>query len=268
MNEIKEKERIERYLKESEEKYKIIAENTVECIWILDVMNKKFKYVSPSIFSLRGLTVEEAMEENFQDSLTPESLERVNNSVKERLPKFLNNESQDGYFDEVRQYCKDGSIKDIEISTKFMYDEKNGLPIVLGVSRDITERKIIIAKNAYHRNLLESSLDPLVTVDLNGKITDLNIATIKATGYTKEELVGTDFSEYFTEPKKAREGYKKAFDLGEVRDYLLELKNKDGSIMTVAYNASVYRDENENVVGVFAAARDITEKKKMEDELG
>ena len=121
--------------------------------------------------------------------------------------------------------------------------------------------------NEYNRSLIEASLDPLVTIGSDGKITDVNNSTEKFTGRTRNELIGTDFSDYFTEPKKAREGYQKVFKEGFVLDYPLEIKNKNGHTTSVLYNASVYKNENNEVIGVFAAARDITDMKKAEMKL-
>ena len=121
--------------------------------------------------------------------------------------------------------------------------------------------------SAYNRTLLESSLDTLVTITPEGKIGDVNAATEQVTGYSREELVGTYFHSYFTDPEKARLGYQQAFDTGKVQDYELELQHKNGHITPVVYNASVFRDESNEVVGVFAAARDVTERKNAEKQL-
>jgi len=120
---------------------------------------------------------------------------------------------------------------------------------------------------AYTRSLIEASLDPLVTISPEGKVTDANRATETATGYSREELIGTDFSNYFTEPEKAREGYRQAFEKGSVKNYALDLRHQDGGVTAVLYNTSVYRDETGKAVGVFAAARDITEQRRVEEEL-
>jgi len=119
----------------------------------------------------------------------------------------------------------------------------------------------------YTRSLIEASLDPLLTIDPEGKITDVNSATGTATGYSREELIGTDFSNYFTEPEKAKAGYQQAFEKSSVKDYPLEIHHKDGGVTPVLYNASVFRDEAGKVIGVFAAARDITEQRRVEGEL-
>jgi PAS domain S-box-containing protein len=117
---------------------------------------------------------------------------------------------------------------------------------------------------AYNRSLLEASLDALVTIDRNGKINDANHATEEITGVSRGNLIGTDFSEYFTDPVKARAVYEEVFRDGTVRDYELHIKRNSGDIVPVLYNASVYSDSSGEVLGVFAAARDITERKIYE----
>ncbi len=113
----------------------------------------------------------------------------------------------------------------------------------------------------YTRSLIEASLDPFVTISAEGKITDVNMALVKATGITREKLINTDFSDYFTEPEKAQEGYRRVFDKGFVADYPLTIRHKNGHLTDVSYNASVYKDDNGEVLGVFAAARDVTNQK-------
>ena len=121
--------------------------------------------------------------------------------------------------------------------------------------------------SSYARSLIEASLDPLVTINVSGKITDVNKATEEVTGCTREELIGSDFSSYFTEAEKARAGYRKVFTEGYVRDYPLAIRHKSGKITYVLYNASVYRNELGEIQGVFAAARDVTERKQAEEKL-
>ena len=121
--------------------------------------------------------------------------------------------------------------------------------------------------SAYNRSLIEASLDPLVTIGHDGKINDVNAAAETVTGRSRAELIGTDFSDYFTEPDQARAGYQQAFREGLVRDYPLEIRHRDGHTTPVLYNASVYRDETGGITGVFAAARDVTERKQAENEI-
>jgi PAS domain S-box-containing protein len=119
----------------------------------------------------------------------------------------------------------------------------------------------------YARSLLEAATDPLVTISPEGKITDVNEASVKVTGVSRDKLIGTDFSDYFTEPKKANEGYKQVFEKGVVSDYPLTICHENGTLTDVLYNASVYKDDEGGVLGVFAAARDVTAQKKLERDV-
>ncbi|PSH03388.1 MAG: hypothetical protein CXZ00_12575 [Acidobacteria bacterium] len=162
----------------------------------------------------------------------------------------------------------DGSVFSVY---DFPFIDVDGSPLILEMDVDITAHRraeeSLRRANAYNRSLLEASLDPLVTIGPDGKITDVNAATEGATGYTRSALIGTDFCDFFTEPDKARAGYQQVFLKGFVRDYPLELRHRRGHLTPVLYNASVYCDESGNVVGVFAAARDITERRRAEAEL-
>ena len=137
------------------------------------------------------------------------------------------------------------------------------LQIVLAIE-DITDRK---QASQYARSLIEASLDPLVTISAEGKITDVNEGLIKVTGMARRKLIGTDFSDYFTEPEKARETYQQVFAKRFVTDYPLTIRHQNGRLTDVLYNASVYKDMSGNVLGVFAAARDITDRKQAEEAL-
>ena len=162
----------------------------------------------------------------------------------------------------------DGSAIDVY---DFPFTDVDGAPMILEMDIDITEAKrateAVEKANAYNRSLLEASLDPLVTISPNGKITDVNSAAEKVTGRLREELIGADFSDCFTDPEKARLGYQQVFKEGLVQDYELEVRRRDGSTTPVLYNASVYRDQGGGVVGVFAAARDITTRKRAEEDV-
>ncbi len=172
---------------------------------------------------------------------------------------------------ETLRMRKDGMLITVSLTVSPVHDRAGRIIGASTITRDITERKKAEAElkqaNAYNRSLIEASLDPLVTIGPDGKITDVNDATEKATGRSRAELIGTDFSDYFTEPDRARSGYQKAFREGVVRDYELEIRRRDGRVTPVLYNASLYRDESGNLIGIFAAARDITERKRQENDL-
>jgi len=157
-----------------------------------------------------------------------------------------------------------GRLTDVLYNASVYKDGRGNVLGVFAAARDITAQK---QASQYARSLIEASVDPLVTISPEGKITDVNEATMKVTGAAREKLIGVDFANYFTEPEKAREGYQQAFAKGFVTDYPLTIRHIDGRLSHVLYNASVYKDVNGKVLGVFAAARDVTPLKKAEVEL-
>jgi PAS domain S-box-containing protein len=133
---------------------------------------------------------------------------------------------------------------------------------VLGVfaaARDVTKQSQAFEAA---RSMMEASLDSLVAISPEGKITDANEATVKLTGVPREKLIGTSFSLYFTDPSSAEEIYQRGFTEGMAVDYPLTLHHHNGheTLTEVRYNASVYRDADGDVLGVFAAARDVTKQ--------
>lgn len=164
-----------------------------------------------------------------------------------------------------------GQITDVLYNAATYYNEQGEVQGVFAAARDISERKNaereLREASLYSRNLLEASLDPLVTISANGKIMDVNKTTEEITGVPRQKLIGTDFSDYFTEPQRARAGYEKVFKEGIVRDYPLAIRHASGRITDVLYNATTYRNEQGEVQGVFAAARDVSELRKTQEAL-
>ncbi|MDR3666106.1 MAG: ATP-binding protein [Ignavibacteriaceae bacterium] len=165
--------------------------------------------------------------------------------------------SELGFFDESEIRM----MNEISLEISFALDSFDKEEIKKKMEADLREAFL------YNRSLLEASLDPLVTINPEGKITDVNNAVELVTGINREQLIGSNFSNYFTEPGRANEGYQKVFSEGFVKDYPLTVKHKYGSLIDVLYNASLYRDELGQIQGIFAAARDVTELKKKENEL-
>jgi PAS domain S-box-containing protein len=164
-----------------------------------------------------------------------------------------------------------GRVVDVLYNASVFKNEAGEIEGVFAAARDITERKQAEEKlreaSLYARSLIEASLDPLVTISREGKITDVNCATEAATGVSRGRLIGSDFCDYFTQPEKARQGYEQVFACGSVRDYPLAIRHCSGSIADVLYNATLFKNESGEIEGVFAAARDITERKQAEEEV-
>jgi PAS domain S-box-containing protein len=149
-----------------------------------------------------------------------------------------------------------------------LLDDNGEVEFLVFSLEDVTERKraeqALHAASLYTRSLIEASLDPLVTISAEGKVMDVNRATELFTGLSRQKLIGSDFSDYFTDPVKAKEGYQQAFTEGSVRDYPLAIRHTSGKVTDVLYHATVYRNETGEIQGVFAAARDITELKEAQ----
>jgi PAS domain S-box-containing protein len=213
--------------------------------------------------AVTGFTREELMGTDFADYFTDPASARAGYMTAYEIG-------------EVRDYPleiqhADGHLTPVLYNASVYRDAAGAVAGVFAAARDVTAQKqseeAMRQANAYNRSLLEASLDPLVTIGRDGTITDVNRATEAVTGFTRDDLVGTDFAEYFTDPESARAGYLQAYEAGEVRDYPLEIQHADGHLTPVLYNASVYRDAAGAVAGVFAAARDVTAQKRAEEAM-
>jgi PAS domain S-box-containing protein len=227
----------------------------------------EYLYISPSCERISGYCREEflAAPELMERIILPEDREIWHSHYQFNSDDYSSHEAI------FRIRCKDGAVCWIEHFCNPVIDSQGHFLGRRANNRDITKR--IEAEQAtklaskYARSLIEASLDPLVTISAEGKITDVNTATERVTGISRQQLIGSDFANYFTEPEQARSGYQQVFANGAVTDYPLAIKHVSGKITEVLYNASVYRDEQGEVLGVFAAARDITDLKLTEETL-
>ena len=155
--------------------------------------------------------------------------------------------------------------------------ESGGIAGSVVTCRDITEQKRTEQRRReaeaewmsvhYTRNLIETCLDPLLTISSDGTITDVNTATEAVTGYSRDNLIGSIFADYFTDPMAAIMVYQQAFLAGSVRNYALKIHHRDGYSTPVLFNMTVYNNELEKIAGVFASARDISEIELIEKAL-
>jgi PAS domain S-box-containing protein len=159
---------------------------------------------------------------------------------------------------------KDGTVVPVSLTASPIRDAGGRIIGISTIARDLTKQEEAFELS---RSLIEASLDPMVTISPDGKITDVNEATVRATGVPRSQLVGTSFSDYFTEPEKANRIYQLVFAEGMAVDYPLTMRHRDGRVTEVLYNASVYRDDAGKVLGVFAAARDVTKQVRAQREV-
>jgi PAS domain S-box-containing protein len=179
---------------------------------------------------------------------------------------------------ELTYIRKDGSRFPAIVSVTALRDEQGGIIGYLLIGTDNTARKQIEAEQEklaqrlrdhqfYTRSLFESNVDALVTTDPSGIITDVNKQMEALTDCTRDELIGAPFKNYFTDPARAEAGIKLVLSEKKVTNYELTANTRDGRQTVVSYNATTFYDRNRTLQGVFVAARDVTERKRLDEVL-
>ena len=179
---------------------------------------------------------------------------------------------------ELTYIRKDGSRFPAMVSVTALRDAQDSIIGYLLIGTDNTARKVVEEEQKisdqrlrdqqfYTRSLIESNIDALMTTDPSGIITDVNKQMEALTGCTRDELIGAPFKNYFTDPERAEAGIKRVLSERSVTDYELTARAFDGKQTVVSYNATTFYDRNRKLQGVFAAARDVTERKRVEMEL-
>ena len=179
---------------------------------------------------------------------------------------------------ELTYIRQDGSRFPAVVSVTALRDAQDAIIGYLLIGTDNTARKLVEAEQKkldqrlrdqqfYTRSLIESNIDALMTTDPSGIITDVNKQMEALTGCTRDELIGAPFKSYFTDPERAEAGIKLVLSKKKVTDYELTACARDGKQTVVSYNATTFYDRGRTLQGVFAAARDVTERKRVEAEL-
>ena len=255
-------------LRLKEERLRLAMEATREGLWDWNLQTGD-TFCNPAYFEMLGYEPGELApnaDALWVALLHPEDRDATVDAARERL-------RNEGHYElEFRLRTKDGGYRWIASQGQVVTRDATGEPLrAIGTHTDITERKLaefrLRAISNYSRSLIEASLDPLVTISPEGRIMDVNTATETVTGRPRGDLIGSDFTEYFTEPDRARAGYRQVFAKGFVTDYPLSIRHADGRVTEVLYNASIYRDEAGQIAGVFAAARDVTQRNRIEAQL-
>jgi PAS domain S-box-containing protein len=179
---------------------------------------------------------------------------------------------------ELTYIRKDGTRFPAVVSVTALRDAAGAIIGYLLIGTDNTARKLVEEEQKrsdqrlrdqqfYTRSLIESNIDALITTDPAGIITDVNKQTEALTGSTRDELIGAPFKDCFTDPERAEAGIKRVLGEKSLTDYELTVRSRDGKQTVVSYNATTFYDRSRTLQGVFAAARDVTERKRVEAEL-
>jgi PAS domain S-box-containing protein len=269
-----EKNRIEQALVENEAKYRLLAENMVDVIWIMDIQKRNFTYMSPSIIHLLGYTPDEMLSKPLEEFTASHSMERVDQDLPERIMKFTRGDiSTKIQRDEIDLLHRSGTLIHTEIISTILTNEI-GLPIeIIGVTRDITERKkaelTLLKREAQIRSLYDSMTEMLALHELvyddsghpiDYRIVDCNPAYTLVTGISHNQAVGALASQlYGTGTAPYLDIYARVAETQEPHHFEVTF-----SPMERTFDISAFSPEK----GRFATVTtDVTEKRRTEKQL-
>jgi two-component system, cell cycle sensor histidine kinase and response regulator CckA len=268
VHDVSERKRAEALVAQSERRYRLLAEHVHDVIWTLDLATRRFTYISPSITKLRGLSVEEALAEPLERSLTPESLARVG-AVMARIGTPEEENPHTAVYD---QPCKDGSLKHVEITTVVVRDPAHRPVEVVGVSRDATARvdaqEALRKSEERFRALIERSSEMIQVLDERGRYSFWSQNATEAIGWTDDEIQGRSALELVHEEDRRRLGGALERLLaapGAIARESYRFRHKDGTWRRVE---SVARNllHDPAVRGVVINSRDVTAQRLLEEQ--
>ena len=281
VRDISEQRAAEEALRRSEERYRLLAENLHDVIWTMD-LDLNYTYISPSVEIQRGYKPEELLGQSIQNVMTPESLGKVMRVVEEVLKPILAGaaDPHTSVTLELEMYRKDGTSILTEMSISLMMDDDNAPIGILGVTRDITERKAAVEaidrSESRYRLLAENAEDIIFTLGNDLTLNYVSPSFVRLTGHSVEELIEMGWQGLFTPEslETIMEAIKEdAFGImGEGKEQSkssimveAELNKKDGSRCWVEVNVSTIHDDEGNIREMLGVARDISERKATQD---
>jgi PAS domain S-box-containing protein len=262
-----------RALRESEERYRLLADNVTDVIWSTD-LDLQFTHFSPSVERIRGYSVEESLAQTVQEILTPASYDLAMKVLSEELARETSEET-DRYRTrtmELEVTCKDGSTIWTESRTNILFDADRKPIGIMGVTRDITERKRV--ENALreseekYRSIFESIQDVYAEVSAeDGSILEISPSIEKVGGYKREEMLGKPMADFYAQ-RGARETLLRELAAGgSVSDYPVDLINKEGRAVPCSLSVRLLTDQDGRPVKTVGTMRDVTARKRAEEAL-
>ncbi|MGD8980507.1 MAG: PAS domain S-box protein [Desulfobacterales bacterium] len=272
IDEIEVRKNTENAFRASEERYRLLANNVTDVIWTRD-LNLNLTYISPSILNQQGYSVEEVKDRTLEEGLTPDSLNLVRKVFEEELEIERNQkaDSSRSRTIEVEVKCKDGSTKWTEATMSFLRDQDGTSIGIIGVTRDISERKqaeeALRDSEEKYKNLVENIKEVIYTLDENGVITYISPAVNTILDYDSSEIIGRPFSEfvYSEDLPYQKECFERVLSdpIGQEECRLL---SKSGEVCWVQISNMPILEENQTV-GLQGVLSDITESKHLQFQL-
>jgi PAS domain S-box-containing protein len=290
--EVTEQVLVKKAVAESEEKFRSMTDLMPVKVSYGDV-NGETNYFNERWIDYTGLSLEELIDSGWDKIVHPDDNKKADKNWKNALKNGTNFEMELRILDKNQHYHwhlsrvkaireTNGKIShwigiNTEIHNQKTQNENLEEAIKVGTQELTIANESLAQKNIelevsqnklqseYSRKLIEASKDPLVTINTDGKIMDMNEAMLKVTDKSREQLLNTEFCLYFTDKQKAEKVYQEVFDKGFVSNFPLVMK--DGKLTDVLFNGSVYKDENNQIVGAVVVARDVSEQKKAEAKI-
>ncbi|MBN1313551.1 MAG: PAS domain S-box protein [Anaerolineae bacterium] len=265
------RKRAEEALRESEERYRLIAENMNDIVWLMDT-NLVTTFISPSAIRIRGYTEEELKSMPLERHLTPSSLDKVVEILAEEWQpaKLGKKDLPKSHTMELEFYRKDGSTTWSEVTLSLIRDEEGKPSRVLGVGRDVADRKraeeALRTSERKYRQLVENMNEGIWAVDQDAVTTFVNPRMAKMLGYEAEEMVGKSLFDFTTEHGKKiskQNLERRRQDISDEAD--TEFLHKNGSPVYVRLVGAPITDEEGHYIGAIAGVMDITARKRAEE---
>ena len=246
--------------------YNLITANTNDVIWLLSIPKNKFKFVSPSVQRLRGFSPEEVIEKPFVDSLTNKSYQQINKILIDLKKDYENgNESARTHTVEVDQQCKDGSIINTEVVITLLKNRDGKVSEVLGVSRDVTERKLteeaLVSSEKKYRTIIETTMNGFFISNVGGTFLEVNDSLCQLTGYTRSELFQMKINDldFLETTQNIKERAEQIMKFGPQK-FESKLLAKNGTVLSIETSVAYSPDGG----GIFYGfINNVTEKNKM-----
>jgi PAS domain S-box-containing protein len=267
---ITERKQAEETLSKSEAKYRLLAENVRDVIWTMD-MNLRFTYMSTSVEYLRGYTAEEVMSQSLEEIFTPSSVEVAVKAFEEELAlESMEQKDMSRWRTlELEHLRRDGSTVWVEIKMAFLRDQDGQLVGILGVSRDITERRkleeALREGEIWYRHIFDNAPFGIGFSSIDGKVINLNKAMENITGYSAEEFTRINLADTYVNKADREALLKELSRHGGVVDYPVQLRRKDGTIYDALVSARLTAIGNREFVQTIC--HDVTERKRAEEAL-